>query len=288
MPGPELERGARTAQAYSPRPLTDGERWTAEALGALRAGNYRPAAWSRFIRASLERSRSSRLARPQLARQARRWATIGAAGWLTACTLLRRPRGPRPPLIGGLIWWWTVWRMLDWHLGMAEGGDGVPRRRLSPADAATLTRFWLVPLTVAVRRAPRGLAATIAIGGLTDACDGQLARRHGRTRLGRDLDTTADLCFLTAASISLHAAGRLPSSAAWTLGARHALGVALASGAVFARARRPAIRARPAGSALRIGGLALCACDRRRVGTFVLVAGCLTPPRSTMPNLSPA
>jgi len=34
--------------------------------------------------------------------------------------------------------------MLDWHLGMAEGGDGRPRERLSPADAITLARFWLV------------------------------------------------------------------------------------------------------------------------------------------------
>ena len=33
------------AQAYSPRPLTDGERWTAEALGALRAGRYAPDAY---------------------------------------------------------------------------------------------------------------------------------------------------------------------------------------------------------------------------------------------------
>jgi phosphatidylglycerophosphate synthase len=173
-------------------------------------------------------------------------------------------------------------------LGMAEGGDGVPRRRLSPADAVTLARFWLVPLTVAARRTPRGLATIIASGGLTDAVDGHLARRYGRTRLGRDLDTTADLCFLTAAAMSLHAAGRLPSPAAWALGARHALGVALTTGAVLARARRPAIRARPAGGALRIVGLVLCAYDHRRTGAIILVAGCLTPPRSTMPNLSAA
>jgi phosphatidylglycerophosphate synthase len=178
--------------------------------------------------------------------------------------------------------------MLDWHLGMAEGGDGKLRERLSRADAVTLGRFWLVPLAPAVRRSPRVLAAVIVVGGLTDWLDGVLARRDGRTRLGRDLDTTADLAFLGAAAASARAAGRLPELGAWALGLRYSLGVAISLGAVFGRTRRPAIRARPSGAALRIAGLTLAASGLARTGTTVLVIGCLVPPISTAPRLSRA
>ena len=186
------------------------------------------------------------------------------------------------------MWWLAVCQMLDWHLGMAEGGDGRPRSRLSPADAVTLGRFWLVPLASALARSERGLAILVIAGGLTDALDGELARRCGRTRLGRDLDTTADLAFLTAAGLSARRAGRLPAPPACALGARFALGIALSLTAAFGRSRRPAIRARPAGAVLRICGLALCAAERPRAGSTMLIAGCLSPPRSTAPQYSRA
>jgi len=130
--------------------------------------------------------------------------------------------------------------------------------------------------------------AVIALGGATDWLDGTLARRSGRTRLGRDLDTTADIAFFSAAAIAAHRAGRLTRLGAWAIGARHAAGLALSLTAVFGRARRPAIRARPWGALLRVAGLALCAAGRERAGTPMLVAGCAVPPRSTAPQLSPA
>ncbi len=274
------------SEVYSPRPLTEGERWTADALLDLRRRRYSPRAWRRFVRASLQRSEESRRARPELALQARRWGVTGAAAWLAAGRLadsrteVSVPRGP------GLLWWLSVWRMLDWHLGMAEGGDGVARERLSQADALTLARFWLVPLLPALRRSHRGLPALILAGGLTDWLDGVLARRAGRTRLGRDLDTMADLAFLGVAAASAHAARRLSPLGAWSLGLRYTLGVGLSVAAVFGRARRPAIRARPIGATLRVGGLALAVAGAPRVGEPVLVVGCLVPPRSTAPQLS--
>jgi phosphatidylglycerophosphate synthase len=275
------------AQAYSPRPLTDGERWTVDALVELRAGGYRPQAWLRFLDRSLERSAQARRARPEMAAQARRWAVAGGAGWLIACRLTRGRPDVRLNRAAGLTWWLAVWQMLDWHLGMAEGGDGVPRARLSPADALTLTRFWLTPLVAGVRDSPCALPAAIAAGGITDWLDGALARHHGHTRLGRDLDTTADLAFLSTAAVAATSAGRLPSLGAWALGARHAAGLAIALTAVFGRARRPAIRARSAGAALRVGGLVLAVAGMPRTGTTVLVIGCATPPRSTARQLSP-
>ncbi len=279
-------RSVASAERYSPRPLTDGERWTAEALGDLRRGRYSPGAWAAFLFNSLERSRATRSERPELARQAAIWGVAGAAAWLAACVAVRGRTEPEPPVLGGLAWWSAVWRMLDWHLGMAEGGDGVPRARLSPADAVTLTRYWLVPALPAAARHGAVLPAAIALGGTTDWLDGAVARRHGRTRLGRDLDTTADLAFLTAAAISAYRVGRLPQYGLAALLGRHGLGIGLSLGAVFGRARRPAIRARPGGAVMRVGGLALCTAGLTRIGTPLLIAGCLVPPRSTAPSLS--
>jgi phosphatidylglycerophosphate synthase len=276
----------REAQARAPRPLTEGERWTVDALAELRARRFRPRAWRRFLERSLRRSAEARAARAEMAAQARRWAAIGGAAWIVACALSRRHACVRLNCAAGLAWWAAVWRMLDWHLGMAEGGDGVPRRRLSPADAVTLLRFWLVPLVAGVRDSRRGLPAVIIVGGAGDWLDGALARRSGHTRLGRDLDTTADLAFLSVAATAARRADRLPALGAWAVGARHAAGLALALTAFFGRARRPAIRARPGGALLRVGGLVLAVTGARRTGTALLLAGCATPARSTSRHIS--
>jgi phosphatidylglycerophosphate synthase len=201
---------------------------------------------------------------------------------------LSREREVRPDAPAGVLWWLVVWQMLDWHLGMAEGGDGAPRERLGPADAVTLSRFWLVPLVFAARHSRRGLPGLMLIGGLTDWADGALARRRGRTRLGRDLDSTADLTFGVASLVSAQAAGRVPTIATFALASRYAAGVLISTTAVFGRCRRPAIRARPWGAALRVGGLAACAAGYDGPGTVAVVAGAVVPPRSTAPWLSAA
>lgn len=276
------------SQRYSPRPLTDGERWTADALAKLRHRRYRPGAWVAFVRSALQRSADDRRARPRMARQARVWGTGGAVAWVAACAAARTRENLRFRPLPGLLWWLAVWQMLDWHLAMAEGGDGHPRERLSPADAITLARFWLVPAVFGTARSSRGLPTLIIIGGLTDWLDGSIARRRGRTRLGRDLDTTADLAFLTAVALAARAAGRISPLSFSALTARHTLGLAIALGAVFGRARRPAVRARPWGAALRIAGLAISTTGAKRSGTMLMLAGSVIPPRSTAPHLSPA
>lgn len=274
------------AQRYSPRPLTGGERWTAQELAKLRRRRYRPGAWVAFLGSSLERSAVSRRARPGMARQARRWGTGGAIAWVMACVAAREHDDLELRPVSGLLWWLSVWRMLDWHLGMAEGGDGRPRPALSPADAITLARFWLVPVAQGVARSPRGLPTIILAGGLTDWLDGKVARSRGRTRLGRDLDTTADLAFLTTTALAARSAERIAPLGFWVLLGRHSVGAVLALGAVFGRARRPAIRARPWGAALRIGGLAISTAGASRSGAVLLAAGSVIPPRSTASHLS--
>jgi phosphatidylglycerophosphate synthase len=282
------QRTPSAAQRYSPRPLTEGERWTAEALLELRHGTYRPHAWARFLRGSLERSRATRRSRPVLARQSRRWGAYGALGWLAACRATPDITGIELRVLPGLAWWLVVWQMLDWHLGMAEGGDGRPRASLSRADAVSLARFWLVPTVPALARSSTGLPILIMIAGATDWLDGALARRDGRTRLGRDLDTTADLAFLTTAALSARAAGRITPLGFRALAGRYAIGTALSLGAAFGRARRPAIRARTWGALPRTVGLAISTAGLSRTGTAVLLGGCLVPPHSTAAHLSPA
>jgi phosphatidylglycerophosphate synthase len=264
----------------SPRPLTAGERWTAQALADLRRRRYRPRAWWAFLRSSLERSRAARDEVPERARQARTWGAGGALAWTALCGLARGRAGARPSLAGGLAWWLAVWQMLDWHLGMADRAEGLPRRRLSPADAVTMVRFWLVPAVPPAARSGAVLPVVIALAGLTDVLDGILARRYGRTRLGSDLDTTADLAFFGTVTVMARRAGRLDRLAGWSLAARYAAGVTVSLAAVFGRARRPAMPARRWGGVLRVSGLALATTDRRRVGTALLVAGCVVPPRA--------
>jgi phosphatidylglycerophosphate synthase len=265
---------------FSPRPLTSGERWTARELEALRGRRYAPRAWLAFVSHSLERARETARARPALARQSRRWGLYGAAGWLASCKTakLTGRTGIELRPLPGLAWWLAVWQMLHWHLGEAEGGNGVPRDRLGRANAVTLTRFWLVPILYGTRRTSVGLAVVIAAGGLTDALDGHLARRDGRTRLGRDLDTFADLVFVCTATFAAYRGERVSPLAASALAVRYSLGLAIATTAVFKHARRPAIRARPSGAALRFGGLALATAGARRAGSALLLAGSLTPP----------
>src|SRR5207244_5263124 len=110
-----------------------------------------------FLASSLQRSRRARADRPLMARQARAWAIGGAVAWTAACVASRGSNTVRLRPLGGLFWWLTVWQMLDWHLGMAEGGDGRARERLSRAAAVTLVRFWLVPLPSGAGRSPVGL-----------------------------------------------------------------------------------------------------------------------------------
>jgi phosphatidylglycerophosphate synthase len=170
--------------------------------------------------------------------------------------------------------------MLDWHLGMSESDDGARRDRLSAADAVTLARFWLVPVLPPSAQSASGMPAVIVLGGATDWLDGRLARRSGPTRLGRDLDTTADLAFFSTAAIVAHRAGRLPRLGAWAFGLRHGLGLALSLSAFFGRTQRPTIRARPWGAILRVGGLALCVTGRHTAGTSIAIAGCCIVTRS--------
>src|SRR3954469_17418567 len=162
------------------RNLTDGERWSRELLDRLRDERFTPGAWRRFLADALAQARLTRAHRPELVRKSRAW---GAAGLAAAI-----PFGAR-----AAAEWALWWAMVDWHLGMAESADG-RARELGAADALTLARLWAAPV---VRRHPEPWL--VAAGMASDRADGALARRAGPTRLGRDLDSTADTVFLDSA-----------------------------------------------------------------------------------------
>src|SRR4051794_22885470 len=158
------------------RNLTEGERWSRALLDRLRDEHFDAAAWRRFFGDAFLRARVVRARRPGLVRQSRRWGVCGLAAAL--------PFGVRPAAS-----WVLWWAMVDWHLGMVETEDG-SERGLTAADALTLGRLWAAPMVG--RHAQPGV---VGAGMASDLGDGLLARRTGPTRLGRDLDSTADTLF---------------------------------------------------------------------------------------------
>ena len=255
---------------------TGGERWARQLLADLRDDGSAPAAWIRFLRSSFERAREVRTARPDLARQSRRLGLAGLTAWIAVRGAMRV--GILPPVrrrAGGLTWWAMTWCMLDWHLGMVEGPAGERRERLSAADAVTLARFWLVPLLSACAGRRRQFLAVLAIGSASDLSDGLLARRSGPTRLGRDLDTTADIAFFTTGVAAAARSGWIDRRAPAVLATRYVVGVAFVALHYFTRAERPAPSVFPETrwtAPFLAAGLAAGAGGRRRAGT-ALVAG---------------
>jgi phosphatidylglycerophosphate synthase/SAM-dependent methyltransferase len=249
-----------------PPPLTDGERWSRELLAGLRAGGFRPTAWRDFLRRSFQRAHVARAGRAELARQVRRWGSIGTiAIFLLARTLRVRP--------GRYVAWWLLcWAMLDWHLGMVEGPRGERRARLSPADALTLGRLALVPFAATPAERARWVAI-VAVGAASDGLDGHLARRSGLTRLGAQLDSSADALFFSAAAIGAARAGWTSRAVALASLARHVAGVGYVVWRWFARGGppRPDPRTRWA-AAPSAAGLLLSAAGARRTGGTLLVA----------------
>lgn len=254
--------------AGAPRALTPGEIWAREELGLLMAARFAPRATARFVASSWRRSATIRVARPELARRANALGALGAAAWLAPAAAGVEPFRRR--LGVGLAWWGSTSVMLEWHLGMFETEDGRPRQ-LGAADVLTLSRAWLVPVVV---DSPTYFA--VGLAAVTDALDGQLARRAEPTRAGRDLEGLVDACFAVATLLGLTRAGRLAPAVALAEAGRLTVGVGYATFAYLGRARAPEaqlVHAARSATALRYVGLLAAAAGRRRLGGALLVSG---------------
>ena len=157
--------------------------------------------------------------------------------------------------------------MLDWHLGMLETEAG-DERPLGAADALTLARLWSCPLA---RRHPHPWL--VVAGAASDLADGRLARVAGPTRLGRDLDSAADLALTQAL---LTAAIERGGVSAWLLHmerGRFLAGAAIELSSYFGLSKRPQAPAdRELGAVLAAGGCLLAAAGRRRAADGLLAA----------------
>lgn len=249
---------------------TAGEAWTREQLEALLEARFSPGAVARFLAASSARGARTRRERPGLARQAHAWLAFGGLAWIAPAAAGSATFHRTLP--SGLAWWGATAAMLRWHLGMVETADGRPRG-LGAADAATLTRAWLVPLA-----AHSPTVGVCAFAAATDVLDGVLARRAEPTRAGRDLEGLVDTCFAVAALRGLRRDGRLGRGPALAETGRLICGTGFATYAYFGRARPPEpalLHAARSATAARCTGLLVAAAGRRRLGGAVLVAGSL-------------
>jgi phosphatidylglycerophosphate synthase len=233
---------------------TEGERWSRDLLDRLRARHFSAPAWRDFLAESFRRSRAIRARRPRLVRQSRHWGAAGLAAAL--------PFGARPA-----AWWALWWAMVDWHLGMLETPGGEPRP-LRAQDALTLARLWVAPV---VRRHPEPWLVGLALA--TDVLDGALARRLGPTRLGRDLDSTADTLLLDQALRGAVELRGLDPALLTLERARLAIGAAIVCSAYFGRsAPPPAMGNRRLAAVLAGAGALLAAAGRPRPAERLLGA----------------
>jgi phosphatidylglycerophosphate synthase len=234
--------------------LTEGEQWARDLLDGLRAGRFGARAWREFGAESLRRARVVRARRPDVVRQSRRWGAVGLAAAV--------PFGPRP-----MAWWAAWWALVDWHIGMLETPGGDPRP-LGLPDALTLARLWAAPVA---RQHPS--PALVAAALLTDLADGALARRAGPTRLGRDLDSTADtLLFDQALRGAVERRGLDPAVLTFER-ARLAIGAAVVCASYFGRSEpTPRMADRELAAWLAAGGLLLASAGRPRAAERLLGA----------------
>jgi phosphatidylglycerophosphate synthase len=267
--------------------VTEGEAWTREILRELRAGNYRPEAWIRFLARSFERARATRQVRRHEHRQVLLVGACGLTAWIGVAAF------DRSLSLAGGFWWLFVVAMLDWHLGMLEDNQGRPLRRLGLSNLLSLARAAVVPaLPVA---SPALVAAILIPAGLTDAVDGPLARRRGEeTRLGVWLDGSADALVLSAATVGAARHDLLPWWAAALVLGRHALQAFAVALAYFVPAQSPLrsafVSARAPGLVL-FAGLALATLQLPLAAPLVLVGAlgglaalALTVVRSFLPE----
>ena len=131
---------------------------TDELLAGLRAGQWRPAAWARFLVSSARRSARQALQHPRALTEV---TVLHAALALAAGGHGRR-------------WVAASWAMAATHLGMLED-----RPSLGAASLVTLLRANLPALGARAARHPTLVHWLPALALASDLADGQIARAAG-------------------------------------------------------------------------------------------------------------
>lgn len=258
--------------------MTDGERWAADELTALRETRFTPPAITTFLLASFRRAAASRAERRPLVRQSRRWIIAGTLGTLAVRDTASRLDKPAPSRSLLLGWLALEALMIHWHLGMLESPSGERRDSLSAADALTLTRAAIAPLAAAAPPDRAWFILLLGLAGATDMCDGQLARRRGATRFGRDFDSLSDLAFRAAAIRGARREHWIDRTAHRALTARQVLFAGRAIWHWFARSQRPPSDPQPLTRwhvPMLLGGLTASALGNTQTGSRLLTASAI-------------
>ncbi len=130
------------------------------------------------------------------------------------------------------------------HEAPARAGAGNEDRVISLPNFVSSVRLALVPVFAWLLAEPHkrswfAAAVLLAVLGVTDGLDGQLARRLGQvTNLGKVLDTVADRVLLGVAVVGMLVAGAVPVAVAVAALLREGLVASAAVALAIAGARR--------------------------------------------------
>jgi cardiolipin synthase len=208
--------------------------FTRELIDEVRRDGFRPRAWRRLISRSWARSLDDIRESPSRARSFWSWAAAVAATGFGVVLLARLFHTPELAISAMVLWlpWYacSVIFVLT-HLGMADDGRGSAHNSLRTPNGLSFLRLALAPLVlVPFLGLPvhpvSGPAFALFLAGMSvsDILDGWIARRRGIcTRLGRMLDSLADLAFITFLAVGLYLAGAIPASLLWLLIVRYPL-----------------------------------------------------------------
>ncbi len=208
--------------------------FTQELIGELKRDHYGLRAWRRFMSRSWARSLDDIRESPARTRSFWSWAGVVAAAGSSVVLFAWLFRAPELAVSATVLWlpWYvsSVFFVLT-HLGMADDSRGLPHNSLLLPNGLSFLRLALAPLIlVPFLGLPvdpiAGLAFALFLGAMlvTDALDGWLARRRKIcTRLGRMLDSLADLAFLTFLGFALYRVDAIPEMLLWLIVGRYPL-----------------------------------------------------------------
>jgi len=208
--------------------------FTQELIGELNREHYRLSAWRRFMSRSWTRSLDDIRESPARARSFWSWAGVVAAAGSGVVVFAWLFHTSELAISATKLWlpWYavSVFFVLT-HLGMADDSRGLPHNSLLLPNGLSFLRLALAPLVLVLfLNLPAdpitGTVFALFLGAMlvTDALDGWLARRQNVcTRLGRMLDSLADLAFLTFLGFALYRVDVIPETLLWLIVVRYPL-----------------------------------------------------------------